>query len=164
MTSPARMLVHQVMTRDVKSCSPGDTLASAARLLWDHDIGGLPVIDDAGRIAGMVTDRDLCMAAYTQGVPLHEVRVASVMARPVHTCREEDPLAQVLRTMAEQQVRRVPVVDHQGRVVGIVSINDLARAALLLDEADISPEVALEALVEAARPRLRPVVVVGVAP
>lgn len=156
--------VRGLMTRDVVTCSSQDSLSLAARLLWDHDIGALPVIDGAHRVVGMLTDRDMCMAAYTQGLPLHEIRVADVMARRVHACREDDRPLQVLRTMAEIQVRRMPVLDDRGRLSGIVSINDLARAAMLLEEAEISMDVALEAIVAASRPRRRPTVTVGAAP
>jgi CBS domain-containing protein len=75
----------------------------------------------------MLTDRDGFMSAYTQGRPLHEVRVLTAMARNVHTCRPEDSLESAERTMREAQIRRMPVVDRDAGLIGILSLNDIAR-------------------------------------
>ncbi|HVS11206.1 MAG TPA: CBS domain-containing protein, partial [Planctomycetota bacterium] len=80
------MKVEQLMTRDVKACAPQDSLSRAAQLLWESDIGALPVVDSEGRVVGMVTDRDVCMAAYFKGRPLAEIRVDETMARKVYSC------------------------------------------------------------------------------
>lgn len=158
------MQVQEVMTGGlVRVCSPEDTLAIAARRLWDHDIGALPVVDREGVVVGMITDRDICMGAYTQGRALHEVVVSSVMSHPPRGCRREDALRDVLRRLAEHQFRRMPVMDERGQLVGIISLNDIARAALLFEDARVPAEEALEALVEASRPRRRPMVRVGIA-
>ena len=69
------MKVAELMTRSVLAAHPQDSLARAAQMMWDHDCGALPVIDDSGRVLGMITDRDVCMAAYTQGRPLAEIPV-----------------------------------------------------------------------------------------
>jgi CBS domain-containing protein len=157
------MWIRQVMTDDVATCGPEETLARAAALLWERDVGALPVVDHGGRVVGMITDRDICMAAYTTGRPLHEVGVAGAMAKVVHACHPDDRLADALRAMAARQVRRMPVVDHRGRLEGVVSINDLTRATLLLEETDVSVDEALEALLTCSRPRRR-AVEVGSAP
>ena len=123
------MKTMDVMTREPRFVRVLDRLDAAARLLWDHDCGIAPVVDASGVLVGVITDRDLCMAAYTQGRALGDIAVSAVMSRSVRSCRPDDPLATVLQTMAEVQVHRLPVVDARGALVGIVSTNDLVRAA-----------------------------------
>ncbi len=120
------MNVERIMSHQLTTCSPGDTLEDAANLMWDGDYGCLPVTTEVGgRIAGIITDRDICMAALFKGKPLREVRVADVMARTVLTCRATDDIEGVQRQMQYEQVRRVPVVNADGAVIGIVSMADL---------------------------------------
>jgi len=123
------MKVASLVRRDVKSCTHHDTLERAAQLMWDHDVGCLPVIDDEGHVAGMLTDRDVCMAAYTQGRPLRAIPVATAMAKHVFSCTEDEDIATVERTMSRYQIRRMPVIDGEGHPIGILSLNDIARAA-----------------------------------
>lgn len=123
------MQIKDVMVRDVKTCVSADCLSRAAQLMWENDCGVVPVIDADERVVGMITDRDACMAAYTKGRPLSEIRVDEVMSRDVKTCRSEDTVADVEAKMRMQRVRRVPVTDPLGHLTGIVSLNDLARAA-----------------------------------
>jgi CBS domain-containing protein len=121
--------VDQLMSHPVVTCRTNDNLNTVAALMWDHDCGVIPVVDEAGRVAGIVTDRDVCMAAYTQGRRLHEIAVDAVMIRDVASCRADDPIARAEEIMQTRQVRRVPVVDVEGRPVGLLSLNDLAREA-----------------------------------
>jgi CBS domain-containing protein len=93
----------------------------------DHAIGCLPVTDEHGRVAGVVTDRDLCMAAYFQNRPPSEIPLAGVMAQQVCTCLAEDDLVQAERIMAEKQIHRLPVVADDGSLIGILSLADVAR-------------------------------------
>jgi CBS domain-containing protein len=93
--------------------------------MWAHDCGSLPVVDAGGRVVAMVTDRDICMAAYTQGKRLSSIHVATAMSKTVATCNAEDAPIAAERQMREKQVRRMPVVDNQHRLVGIVSLNDI---------------------------------------
>lgn len=123
------MKVEQLMRRTVETCRPGDSLNRAAQLMWEHDCGSVPVVDDDGRAIGIVTDRDVCMAAYTQGGALAALPVASAMARSLHTCRPGDTIGEAERIMRLAQVRRLPVVDVENRVVGILSLGDLAAEA-----------------------------------
>ena len=123
------MKVQQIMSSPVKSCRASDMLDCAAAILWDHDCGCVPVIDESGKAVGMVTDRDICMAAYTQGKALRDIRVASAMSRQVWTCHPDDPIAAAEHVFQARQVRRLPVIDGGGRVVGILSLNDIARQA-----------------------------------
>jgi CBS domain-containing protein len=126
------MKVASVMTKAVHTCRPDQDLNCAARIMWEADCGFVPVLDATGRVAGVVTDRDVCMAAYTRGLPLASVRVNEVMAKSVVTCSPEDDLAGVHSLMRRWRVRRLPVVDTSGKLAGILSLNDLARAADLV--------------------------------
>jgi CBS domain-containing protein len=123
------MRIADVMTKNVKACRPTDTAADAARLMWDGDCGVVPVVSE-GRLQGVVTDRDLLMAAHTRGKNPAELRVSEIVQAPVATCRPEDDVKTALATMGEKQVRRLPVAGADGRLVGILSLNDLALRAL----------------------------------
>jgi CBS domain-containing protein len=125
------MDIAEIMTSEVYKCSPADSLNAAARVMWENDCGCVPVVDSGGRAIGMITDRDVCMAAYTTGRLLAAVSVAEAMSRHVFTCVAADSVDTVQAIMRAHQIHRVPVVDDAGCVVGIVSLNDLARAATL---------------------------------
>jgi CBS domain-containing protein len=122
------MKITEFMTRDVQCCNASDSCARAAQLMWDHDIGACPIVDDRGGIVGMITDRDICMAAYTRGQPIGEIIVGDVMSANVVTCYEHQSDKDLAKLMSTGQIRRVPVVDRDRRPVGIVSLNDLALA------------------------------------
>jgi CBS domain-containing protein len=121
------MNVEQWMSRSVKSCTPHDTLEVAARIMWEHDCGVVPIVDLEGRATAMITDRDICMAAYTQGRPLWDISVSGVASQSLFAVRPNDSVQTGLEMMRIHQVRRLPVVDDVGRLVGLVSLNDLAR-------------------------------------
>lgn len=123
------MKIKEIMSQPVVTCPMGATLDNAARLMWEFDCGVVPVVDDRGRIAGVVTDRDICMAAYTQGKPLHTIPVTSAMARNVVTVNSGESVETAEHLMGEAKVRRLPVVDGESQIVGVVSMNDLARLA-----------------------------------
>jgi CBS domain-containing protein len=97
--------------------------------MWTSDVGCLVVTDEDRKPIGMITDRDIAMAAYTQGTLLRDARVKSAMARNPLVCLQDTALADIESMMNRAQVRRVPVVDVQGKLVGIVSLADLARSA-----------------------------------
>lgn len=123
------MKVADVMTKNVRSCAPSCTLNEAAREMWENDCGVVPVVDTARTVVGMITDRDICMAAYTRGRPLNEIPVEQVMARKLLACRPESSLTEAEETMRTAQVRRLPVTDERGALVGLITLNDIARAA-----------------------------------
>jgi CBS domain-containing protein len=127
------MTIEPLMSRRVQQCRPDHTLDHAASLMWEHDCGCLPVCaggdDGASRVIGMLTDRDICMAAFFQGKPLGELKVADAMSRGIRVCMLDDRPEDVELLMREQRIRRVPVTDTSGALVGIVSLADLARAA-----------------------------------
>jgi CBS domain-containing protein len=124
------MKVQDLMTADVGSCRPFDTIDRGARIMWERDCGAVPVVDQEGRAIAMLTDRDICMAALTQGRTLAEIHVSSAMSRQLWSCRTGDDVKEAEKVMRAHQVRRLPVVDAEGKLVGLLSISDLARAAV----------------------------------
>jgi CBS domain-containing protein len=123
------MNVSHIMSRNVVTCRAGDSLATAAARMWDRDIGCLPVVGADGQVVAVITDRDVAMAAYTQGRLLHDIPVAVAMSSELFSCAPDDSLIEVEDTMRAQRVRRLPVLDACSTIVGIVSLNDLAREA-----------------------------------
>lgn len=127
------MNVSDLMSAPTRTCRPGDPLTSVARTLWEQDLGMVPVVDEAGRVVAAVTDRDLCMGAYTQGKSLADLHVRDCMSGVVTTCREQDSVEDALATMARARVRRLPVVDSSGRPAGMLTLADVTRALAAAD-------------------------------
>ncbi|MGH9460142.1 MAG: CBS domain-containing protein [Vicinamibacteria bacterium] len=123
------MKVERLMKTDVNACRPDDTGNCAARIMWERDCGFVPVVDERERVLAVVTDRDLCIAAYTQGKPLQEITLRSVMSQEIFSCQPDDDLAEAQTVMRERQVRRLPVTDAEGRLKGILSLSDITREA-----------------------------------
>jgi CBS domain-containing protein len=119
--------VADLMTRDVRACGIQDSLNAAARIMWDHDCGCAPVVDGHGKLAGIVTDRDICMAAYTQGMPLEAIPVERAMSPKVISCARGDDLDTAHRLMRTHEIHRIPVVDSRGRPIGILSLSDIVN-------------------------------------
>jgi CBS domain-containing protein len=112
------------MTRDVQIARPDQTLQEVAKLMCDCDVGALPVGDN-DRLVGMITDRDIAVRAVAEGKPC-STRVRDVMSGEVRFCYDDEDAAHVARNMADQQVRRLPVVNRDKRLVGILALADLA--------------------------------------
>jgi len=119
------MKVSQIMTRDVRLLSPDQTIREAASLMADVDVGSLPVGDN-DRLVGIITDRDIVIRAVAQGKSA-DTKVADVMSKEMLYCFDTDETDAVARNMGKAQVRRLPVVNSDKRLVGIVSLGDLAR-------------------------------------
>ena len=119
------MKVSQIMTRDVRLLSPDQTIREAASLMADVDVGSLPVGDN-DRLVGIITDRDIVIRAIAQGKSA-DTKVAEVMSKEMLYCFDTDEIDDVARNMGKAQVRRLPVVNSDKRLVGIVSLGDLAR-------------------------------------
>lgn len=152
------MKVEQLMVRNVRTCRQDDMLNIAAQAMWENDCGCVPVVsaDGTGAVVGMLTDRDICMAAYSQGKRLFEIPVTTAMAHKVIACRVGDEVKQVEHLMRENKIRRLPVVDAYGRLQGIISLNDVAREAereRLRGKEEGSVEVA-QTLAEICEPRI----------
>jgi CBS-domain-containing membrane protein len=125
------MRIEQLMHKDVGTVSADQTLNDAAKIMWERDCGCIPVVavDGARRVVAVLTDRDICMAAYTQGKSLGEIPVRTAMSHSVIACQPGDSVEDAEAILRKAQVRRLPVVDESGQLVGIVSLSDLARAA-----------------------------------
>jgi CBS domain-containing protein len=123
------MKVARVMTRSVRTCRRETSLSDAARIMWEGDCGSVPIVDGDGNAIGMITDRDICMAAFTRDLPPSQMSVASVCSNGLVAVRENDSVEMAERLMQEHQVRRLPVTDEAGHPVGMLSLADLARHA-----------------------------------
>lgn len=119
------MLIREAMTRDVTTVAPAATLREAARLMSQIDAGVLPVAE-GDRLIGMITDRDIAVRAVAIG-KAPDVSVGEVMTHEVKYCFDDDDVEDVCENMADQQLRRLPVVDRDKRLVGIVSLSDFAQ-------------------------------------
>lgn len=122
------MNVGRIMNRDIRTCSASSSLEDAVRILWDKDCGCVPVIDEKGCVVGMLTDRDICIAAWRRGSALAHITVASVMSTPVHSCNPLDSIESAEETMKRERIRRLPVVGTDKRLIGLLSLSDIARA------------------------------------
>jgi len=119
------MIISEVMTRDVRIVSPDDTLESAARLMEEQDFGSLPVAEN-DRLVGMVTDRDIAIRAVARGLIPRESTVREIMSAEIKYVYDDESVRDVANVMGDLQVRRLPVLDRGKRLVGIVSLGDLA--------------------------------------
>lgn len=123
------MKIREIMNKPAVICRQDDTLNVPAQLMWERDCGAIPVADGEGRLVGIITDRDICMATYTKGSTLQGIPVAEAMAGQVFSCHEGDSLETAEGLMSDKRVRRVPIVDSENRPVGMLSLSDIARHA-----------------------------------
>jgi CBS-domain-containing membrane protein len=123
------MRVKDVMTPDAKAIWITQSLADAAREMWENDCGALPIIKDGRKVVGMLTDRDICMAAAARDRKLSKISVEEVMNRPVFAVTPDENIDQALHTMREHKIRRLPVLSAEGELEGIVSMNDIVLHA-----------------------------------
>lgn len=122
------MTARTLMSAPVHTCQPDTNLATVAQLMWDHDCGFVPVVDAEGHVAGVVTDRDICIASATRHLRPARIPAAEAMSSAVYACLPDDRLDDVLATMSTHQIRRLPVIDATGHLLGVVSLNDLVLA------------------------------------
>jgi CBS domain-containing protein len=123
------MRVEEVMTKEVSFCGPGTNAAAAAEIMWNRDCGILPVLGDADKLVGVVTDRDLFIALGTQNRSAADLSLGPIMQREPSSCSPEDDVRKALKTMAQNRVHRLPVVDESGALKGILSMNDVILQA-----------------------------------
>ena len=123
------MLVKDLMTRDVSSCSPGNNLAEIAEMMWNQRCGALPIVDGSKRVVGMITDRDVCIALGTRNMKASDVLVRDVSPLGCFTCQPGADVRNALRTMVTEEVGRLPVIDGAGQLIGILSIDDIVFRA-----------------------------------
>ena len=122
------MKVRDVMTTEVGYCQPDAPLAQAADIMWQRDCGVVPVVDESQRVIGMITDRDVCFAVVTKNRLPGEIKISEVISQnEVQSCAPGDAVEDALKTMKRHQIRRLPVVNKEGVLVGILALADLIR-------------------------------------
>ncbi len=149
------MKVQDIMTSNAKTCGLDTNLAAAAMTMWDHDCGTVPVVDIEGKVLGMITDRDICMAAATKHRDVALISVGEVISGKAFTCAPEDDVRAALKMMQDEKVRRLPVVDTDGALRGILSVNDIVIHAGETPEITYEDAViTLKAIGESQTPKL----------
>ncbi|MCI0663951.1 MAG: CBS domain-containing protein [Acidobacteria bacterium] len=124
------MKVEELMTRDVRFCRPQSNLSEAVSIMWDTDCGILPVIDDGGRVIGLITDRDIAIAIATKDRRASEISASEVTSGQVYAISPEEDVRSALNTMRLGRVRRIPVTTGDGKLVGMLSLNDIVLRAV----------------------------------
>jgi CBS domain-containing protein len=119
------MRVKELMTGKVSSCHPENNLAELAEMMWNQRCGALPILDDSGRVMGVITDRDICIALGTRNMRASDVLAQDVSPSRCFRCKPGDDVRDALKTMATEEVSRLPVVDEAGKLVGMISIDDV---------------------------------------
>jgi len=123
------MKVKEIMTANPKACVMTANLAEAARLMWEADCGILPVVGEGGKVVGLITDRDICMAGMTKGQNESSIAIEDVISGKLFTCKPEDDIHSALNTMRDNKVRRLPVVIADRKLAGMLSMNDVVLKA-----------------------------------
>lgn len=123
------MKVHDLMVWEAEACRPDSNLADAAMIMWRKDCGFVPVVEGPGHtVVGVITDRDICIATATKHKDPQSIYVGEVMSHKLRTCLPTDDIRVATRAMKEGQIRRLPVIDEQGTLKGVVSLNDIVLA------------------------------------
>jgi len=137
------MKVSDFMMANVVTCHPDSWLTEAAKLMREHEIGFLPVVDrKTGVLVGVLTDRDGFMAAFAEGKRLWDIPVRAAMNREVKSCKADAPIEEAEQIMGTNRIRRLPVVDEANHPIGLLSLDDIARRAALEGNEAIELEVA----------------------
>lgn len=123
------MKVRDIMTPVVHTCQPDTDLGTVAGIMWDHDCGFVPVVDASEAVVGLITDRDICIAAATRRLAPEGIAASQAMSQSVRGCLPDDSVPEALAMMKHFRLRRLPVIDPHGLLRGVISMNDIARAA-----------------------------------
>jgi CBS domain-containing protein len=147
------MQVKHVMATDIAKAQPDTNLAAISKLMWDRDCGFVPVLDGAGKVIGVITDRDICIASATRRLPPEQIPAAQVMTHaPIHTTQPEETVEKALATMKAFQVRRLPVIGADGTLKGVISMNDIVLASRQKEGPAMADVISTLAAVCAHRP------------
>ena len=144
------MKVQDVMTAEVGFCRPDDNLARAANIMWEKDCGAIPILDGENRVAGIITDRDICIAVGTRDKRASEIGVGEFCRANTIVCAPGDKLKESLRKMAKNRIKRLPVVSQNGELIGIISLTDVL---LITDEDKKLRKTIVSALTEISKPQ-----------
>jgi CBS domain-containing protein len=123
------MKVKEIMTENAKACIATNSLAEAAGFMWENDCGSLPVVAEGEKVVGLITDRDICMAAALKNRCLENIAVEEVLSGKIFSCNADDDVLAALKTMQENKVRRLAVVSAEGTLKGMLSMNDIVLNA-----------------------------------
>ena len=135
--------VGDIMTRNVRSCRPEDTLAAAVMAMCEADCRFLPVVDSTSRPVGVVTDGDICLLGTTSHRRLSDMFVRDAMSGPPATCHAGDPILDALQVIRQRRIRHLPVVGRQGILEGVVSLTDIVLFAAEEDSPPLRREIAV---------------------
>ncbi len=139
------MNVSDVMTRDVRSCTPQTDLETVAMEMWNGDCGSVPVINEKGMPIGMITDRDIAMAGALQHKALSDICAGEVInGHDVYCCSAQETMDAALQAIASGHVRRLPVVDENGCLQGILSVDDIVACAERGKRGEGKPELSYD--------------------
>jgi len=134
------MKVSEVMSKNVSTCEPSAALTDAAKMMLDEDCGAIPVVGE-GKVIGIITDRDIVVRAVAKGKNPSDLKVSDCMSKSVSTVKADADLNECTDIMEREQVRRIPVVDKGGKVIGIVAQADVARKATAKETAELVKDV-----------------------
>jgi CBS domain-containing protein len=123
------MKVRDLMSKALVSCRSDTSLAAAGALMWEHDCGILPIVDETGKVTSVITDRDICIALSTRDAQASQIATGDVVKPQAFVCAPDDELQAALKTMAGERVHRLPVVSSEGNLVGLLSLNDIILRA-----------------------------------
>ncbi|MGI9067820.1 MAG: CBS domain-containing protein [Pyrinomonadaceae bacterium] len=127
------MKIKEVMTPHAQAIWLTESLADAAKSMWENDCGVLPIIKDGRKVIGVITDRDICMATAIKDANPSSISVEEVMTGQVYAVSPDDDITQALQTMQEHKIRRLPVINAEGELKGILSMNDIVLKAQQLN-------------------------------
>lgn len=119
------MKVRDLMTTNAAFCRPETNLAAVGALMWEHDCGLIPVVDDTEKVTGVITDRDVCIALSTRDKQPSKITAREITTSPAFVCAPDDDIQTALITMSQERLHRLPVVSNERALVGILSINDV---------------------------------------
>lgn len=129
------MKLGDLMTKNVQCCTPDDPISRAAQIMSDVNCGAVPVVDENNKVVGMLTDRDIVLRVVAKGMDVDDCTCADCMSTGVVTAKPNTDAHEAATTMAQRQIRRLPVVDNDGRLAGIVALGDLATVNIHVNEA-----------------------------
>jgi CBS domain-containing protein len=145
------MQIREIMTREVDVVPPNASIRDAAAKMKELDVGAIPVCDGQ-KLSGLVTDRDITVRAVAEGRDPSKTRVSDVMSSEIAYCFEDDPVEQAAKLMESKQIRRLPILDRNKQLAGIISLGDISVRTEGSRQKDLAGE-ALEEISEPARPK-----------
>jgi CBS domain-containing protein len=151
----AEMKVQEIMTSEVAACTPDQACSSAVQQMWDNDCGIVPVVDEERRVVGAITDRDIAIACWSRDMTPSALCIGDTMSPDVKCVSPEDSVSAAEEIMEQCQVRRLPVIDKEGRLCGILSLADITRQSEdgRSKSRDVDPKKVIEAYAAVCHPR-----------